>query len=97
MEQVIYTVLVALISVLGSAGAWKFYEKRMESKRIDETELRLDLKNRIVLLEKLLAESSEEKDQMRKTILDLTRQVAELATKVEFLEKENGKLIKVKK
>jgi hypothetical protein len=37
----------------------------------------------------LLQASSKEKDEMRTTILKLTEQVAQLAIKVEFLQKEN--------
>ena len=37
-------------------------------------------------------ESSKEKDSMRETILKLTEQVAQLAIKVEFLQKENNEL-----
>jgi hypothetical protein len=44
-------------------------------------------------LEGLLVASSEEKDNMRKTILSLTEKVAQLTVKVEFLQKENSKLM----
>jgi hypothetical protein len=47
-------------------------------------------------LEGLLEAAGKEKDDMRKMILDLTKQVAALGVKVEFLTKENEKLVKVK-
>ena len=35
-ENTIATVLITAITVLGSASAWRFYEKREERKRIEE-------------------------------------------------------------
>jgi regulator of replication initiation timing len=40
----------------------------------------------------LLLKSSEEKDQMRETILKLVEQVSALTVKVQFLEEENKML-----
>ena len=82
----IYTVLITALTVLGSASAWRFYEKRMEKKREDEFEFKYDCRERISKLEALLAESSREKDEMRKTILELSTKVAELMTKIQYLE-----------
>ena len=90
----VYTVLITAVTVLGSASAWRFYEKRLEAKRNDENFMRDDCRDRIAKLEKLLLESSHEKDEMRKTILELTAQVSELRVKVEFLTKERETLEK---
>jgi septal ring factor EnvC (AmiA/AmiB activator) len=86
----IYTVLVTAVTVLGSAAAFRFYERRAEKKRDDEFQYRYDCRDRISKLEALLEESSKEKEAMRKTILDLSTKVAELTTKIEFLEKKRG-------
>jgi predicted RNase H-like nuclease (RuvC/YqgF family) len=86
--QNVWTVLVTAITVLGSASAWRFYEKKAEKKREDELSYRYDCKERISKLEYLLEESSREKEEMRKIILELTKEVAELRTKIEYLEKE---------
>jgi septal ring factor EnvC (AmiA/AmiB activator) len=86
----IYTVLVTAVTVLGSAAAFRFYERRAEKKRDDEFQYRYDCRDRISKLEALLEESSKEKEEMRKTILDLSTKVAELTTKIEFLEKKRG-------
>ena len=51
-----------------------------------------DLRARVKKLEKLLIESSNEKDEMRKQILDCAKELSELRVKVEFLEKENERL-----
>ena len=93
------TVVVTLVTVLFSAGAWRFYEKKMALKaeenkdeKTDQNMFRDDLRERVKKLEKLLRESSEEKDEMREQILTLTQEVSELRISVSFLEKENERL-----
>lgn len=90
----IWTVLITIIGVLGSASAWRYYEKRAMVKEKNEDFIRNDCKDRISKLEALLEESSREKNEMRNTILKLTEQVSQLAVKVEFLQKENYELHK---
>jgi hypothetical protein len=80
--------------MLGSASAWRYYEKRALAKERDEDFIRHDCKDRIAKLEALLELSSKEKDEMRKMILDLTKQVAELRVTVNFLKVENEDLSK---
>jgi hypothetical protein len=87
----IYTVLMTAITVLGSAAAFRFYEKKSMRKERDEEFIRHDCKDRISKLEALLAESSKEKDELRNLVLQLTAQVAELRTKVEFLQTRKSK------
>jgi hypothetical protein len=89
----LYAVLGTMVTVLGSASAWRYYERRAMHKEKDEDFIRHDCKDRISKLEALLEESSKEKDEMRTMILDLTRQVAELRVTVEFLRSENISLI----
>lgn len=100
----IITVIVTLITVLGSASAWKFYDTRLnklteqrKEEREDENLYREDLRARINNLEQLLIESAKEKSKMIDTIINLTRQVATLETKVKYLEKENDILSRVNK
>jgi hypothetical protein len=88
MENV-YTVIISIVTVLGSASAFRFYEKRQMHRERDEDFIRHDCKDRISKLEALLFESSREKDDLRKMVLDLTKEVAALSVKVEFLTKEN--------
>lgn len=90
----IYTVLVTLVTVLGGASAWRFYEKRAMHKERDDDFIRHDCKDRIAKLEALLEASAKEKDNLRLMILDLTKQVAALSVKVEFLTRENEELHK---
>jgi len=93
--QSIYAVLITLITVLGSAGAWRFYERRAEAKQADDDFIREDCTKRIDKLEKLLERSSEEKDEMREKILELTKDLAELSIKVKYLEMENKRLLEL--
>jgi hypothetical protein len=88
----VYSVLITAFGVLGGASAWRFYEKRALHKERDEDFIRHDCKDRISKLEGLLEAAGKEKDDLRKMILDLTKQVAALSVKVEFLTKENEKL-----
>ena len=94
-------IIVTIIGVLGSASIWKYMEARLkarsENKKIDienndGVQYRDDLKSRVRNLESLLAQSSEEKDEMREQVLQLTAEVHALRVKVEFLEKENERL-----
>ena len=95
--QNIYTVLATIVTVLGGASAWRFYEKRAMHKERDDDFIRHDCKDRIAKLEALLAASAREKDDLRQMVLDLTKQVAALSVKVEYLTKENEELHKRKK
>ena len=94
VQESVWTVLITVVGVLGSASAWRFYEKRAMRKERDEEFIRHDCKDRIAKLEVLLESSSKEKDEMRQTILKLTEQVSALAVKVDFLQKENSELYK---
>jgi peptidoglycan hydrolase CwlO-like protein len=90
----IYSVIISVVTVLGSAAAFRFYEKKSINKERDENFIRYDCRDRISKLEALLVESSREKDDLRHMVLDLTKQVAALSVKVEFLTKENDDLHK---
>ena len=90
----IYTVIGTAITVLGGASAWRFYEKRAEKREKDEDFIKKDCRERITKLEALLASSSKEKDELRIMVLNLTKEVAALSVKVEYLTKENEELHK---
>ena len=89
-----YSVIITAITVLGGTSAWRYYEKRAFRKEKDDDFVRQDCKNRISKLEALLEAAGSEKNDLRMMILDLTKQVAALSVKVEFLTKENDKLVK---
>lgn len=94
-------IIVTIAGVLGSASIWKYLEARLKAKsesnirdleNNDGVQFRDDLKNRVRNLESLLAQSADEKDELRQHVLDLTAEVHALRVKVEFLEKENDRL-----
>jgi len=90
----IYSVLITAVTVLGGTGAFRYYEKRAQKKEKDDEFIRHDCKDRISKLEALLEAAGKEKNDLRLMILDLTKQVAALSVKVEYLTKENEKLSK---
>ena len=94
MDNNIFSVLIAVITMLGSAAAFRFYEKRQMHKERDEDFIRHDCKDRISKLEGLLEAAAKEKDELRMMVLSLTKEVAALSVKVEFLTRENDKLEK---
>jgi len=94
-------IIMAAVTILGSASIWKYLEARLKSntdkKKIelqnnDGVQYRDDLKNRVINMETLLAQSSDEKDQLRQQVLELVAEVHALRVKVEYLEKENQRL-----
>jgi hypothetical protein len=90
----LYSVLITAITVLGGTGAWRYYEKRALNKERDDEFIRHDCKDRISKLEGLLEAAGREKDELRMMILSLTKEVAALSVKVEYLTKENEELHK---
>lgn len=103
--EVLSQVMMTLIAIVGSTALWNFLSDRLKTKAKERAEslanddgmqYRDDLKNRVRNMESLLAKSSEEKDELRDTVLELTARVSELSVKVEFLEKENERLKNLK-
>ena len=98
MEQYT-TIIITAVSVLGSAGAWQFYQNRMKLKyqaeREDKTDQNLyrdDLRERVAVLESKLEEERDEKDKRQDEITLLQTTLAEYKVRLEFLEKENERL-----
>ena len=94
-------IFVMLGAIFSSAGVWQYLQYRskqkLESAKYEretssETMYRDDLKNRVCKLEDLLAESSKEKDEMRKRIEQLIAEVNTLRVEVEYLKRENDRL-----
>lgn len=94
-------IIITIVTVAGSAGIWKFLEARIKS-RVEEkksnyenndgVQYRDDLKNRVINLETMLADSSNQKEELRLQVLQLVEEVSALRIKVEYLEKENQRL-----
>ena len=99
MEENIIHLIIALVSALGSVGAWRFYETKIKLKASKEGNPQQanenfikDLQARVAKLETLLIESSEEKDEMRGIITSLSSEVSALKVKIDYLEEENAYL-----
>lgn len=94
MDGGVVQILVTLVTVLGSAGIWKYMEARLKAKadnkeqdlaQNDTVQFRDDLKARVLRLEALLEESNQ-------TVIELTAKVGRLETEVHYLTKENERL-----
>lgn len=101
MDSSVLQIVLTVIGVLGSGAVWKYLEARLKTKtqekqqefeNSDSVQYRDDLKYRVRNLESLLAQSADEKDELREQVLMLTAEVNALRVKVEFLEKENDRL-----
>lgn len=94
MDSGVVQILITVVTVLGSAGIWKYMEARLKAKQNateqdlaqnDTVQFRDDLKQRVLRLETLLEESNQ-------TVILLTAKVGRLETEVHFLTKENDRL-----
>lgn len=92
----IYSIIISIITVLGSAGAWKFYERRALKKEKTETIITDDYRDRVEKLEESLRILNEENKALNSKILELTSESSRLKVKVEFLERENQALMIMK-
>jgi chromosome segregation ATPase len=91
--------IITIITVLGSAGAWQFYQSRLNLKhqekqedRGEQTLFRDDLRERVAILEQKLEESYSEKEKVQRELTEVLQTLAEYKVRLEFLEKENDRL-----
>jgi hypothetical protein len=91
MDNNIYTVLITIVTTLGGASAWRYFEKRSEHKEEDDRYIRNDCASRIAKLEHLLEKNSQEKDELRALVLHLSTEVAKLQTEIAFLQTQSKK------
>ena len=89
---------VTLATVLTSAGAWQYWQKRMKIKhderntdRSEQTMFRDDLRERVAVLEQKLEEAYGDKAKTERKLTEVLTQLAE-QVRLEFLEKENERL-----
>lgn len=91
--------IITIITVLGSAGAWQFYQNRLKLKhqerredKGEQTLFRDDLRERVAVLEQKLEEAYEEKQKTQDRLAAVMTELAEYKVRLEFLEKENDRL-----
>jgi chromosome segregation ATPase len=100
----ITTIFITLLTVAGSAGAWRFYEAKLKqsTKEREDTQkeqnlFRDNLRERISVLEARLEEREKEKEVLQGQLTNLIAQLAEYKVRLEFLERENTALLELKK
>lgn len=91
--------IITIITVLGSAGAWQFYQSRLKLKHQEKTEdrseqtlFREDLRERVAVLEEKLEQAYKEKNDVADKLSQVLQELAEYKVRLEFLEKENDRL-----
>ena len=94
-QATIYTVLISLLTALGSSQAWSFYQHRstiragqIEDKKKQANLYRDDLRDEVQSLRVRLHDAQEK-------IIELSRKLAAMTVRVEFLERDNLKLSEV--
>lgn len=99
MEGDLLNIVITAVTVLGSAGAWQFYQNKLKLKhqekqedRSEQTLFRDDLRERVAVLEEKLEQAYREKAEVSERLVKVTTQLAEYKVRLEFLEKENERL-----
>ena len=88
--------LITIVTVLGSAGAWQFYQSRLKLKheerkedKGEQTLFRDDLRERVAVLEQKLEEAYEEKQKTQERLAVVMTELAEYKVRLEFLETDS--------
>jgi phage shock protein A len=88
------SIIIAVVGVLGGAGAWNYYSKKIELKHQASKDISKDQNLfRDQVLERMQRLEKELQDANAK-VLDLTAEVHTLRVKVDYLTKENDRLLK---
>jgi hypothetical protein len=93
------TIVITAVTVLGSTGAWTYYQNRLklkyETKKEDKTDQNLfrdDLRERVAVLESKLEQERSAKEKTTEEVIELRTKLTEYKVRLEFLEKENERL-----
>ena len=91
--------IITVVTVLGSAGAWQFYQNRMKLKhqekkedRSEQTLFRDDLRERVAVLEEKLEQAYKENEETQERLVRVMQELTEYKVRLEYLEKENERL-----
>ena len=98
-SESIATIIVTIVSMLGSQAAFNFYANRLarkdreeEDRKKQSMQLNGDLRERVAVLESKLERAEREKDDMQQEMIKLIEALAAIKVEVEFLRKENAYL-----
>lgn len=93
------TIIITVVTVLGSTGAWTYYQNRLklkyQSQKEDKTDQNLyrdDLRERVAVLEEKLEQERNQKEKTTHELAKVMTQLTEYKVRLEFLEKENERL-----
>ena len=93
------TIIITAVTVLGSTGAWTYYQNRLklkyDSKKEDKTDQNLfrdDLRERVAVFESKLESERAAKEKTTEEVIGLRTKLTEYKIRLEFLEKENDRL-----
>lgn len=93
------TIVITAVTVLGSTGAWTYYQNRLklkyDSKKEDKSDQNLfrdDLRERVAVLESRLEQERTAKEKTTEEVIELRTKLTEYKVRLEFLEKENERL-----
>lgn len=90
----IVSIIIAIVGVLGGAGAWNFYSKKLE---LQHKEVQDSKSDQNLFRDQMLAELQRVKEELstaNSTIVSLTAEVSTLRERVKNLESENDRLLR---
>ena len=88
----IASIVIAIVGVLGGAGAWQYYAKKLELKHQDNKH---QSKDQNLFRDQILNEVDRLKSELQAaqaTVISLTGEVSTLRERVKNLERENERL-----
>ena len=92
----IASIVIAIVGVLGGAGAWQYYAKKLELKHQSNKDSN---KDNNLFRDQILGEVDRLKKELahaQETVLSLTGEVSTLRERVKNLERENERLKNVR-
>lgn len=96
MENSVIQIVLALVAVLGGAGAWQFYSKKLELKYQSKSD---DKSDQNLFRDQILQELDRVKQELadaNQKVIELTGELGTLRERVKNLESENDRLLRNK-
>lgn len=99
MESGFLQIVITAVTVLGSAGAWGFYQNRLKLKHEEKKEekgdqnlYRDDLRERVAVLEEKLEQAYKDRNEVAEKLTQVLMELSEYKIRLKFLEEENIRL-----